>query len=152
MPFSQKHLITVGISLVLSVLATSCSESKVSQCNRLIGVANKTAEEVQTITSTGNSKDLATQQKLAATADQAKAAMTNLKLSDETLQGFQQRFVTMYDSISKSINQLVQAVGANNSRTAEQAFKDLQTSTGQEKPLVDEVNAYCGGATPRSPQ
>ncbi|HEY9623454.1 MAG TPA: hypothetical protein V6C78_24060 [Crinalium sp.] len=149
MPFFHKPVAVVSVAVALGVLTVSCGESKVSQCNKLIGVANKAVTDVQAITSNANPQDVSAMTKIADTADQAKASMEGLELSDEKLKVFQQRFVAMYSDTSKSTRELVSAVGANNSQAAETAYKQLQTATNQETPLVNEVNGYCGG-TPQS--
>jgi hypothetical protein len=41
MNFPGKRIFLVSASLVLTVLATSCSEGKAPQCNRLVAVVNK---------------------------------------------------------------------------------------------------------------
>jgi hypothetical protein len=149
MPFFHKPLAVVSVAVAVGVLTVSCGESKVSQCNKLIEVANKAVSDVQAITASANSQDVGAMAKIADTADQAKASMESLELSDEKLKDFQQRFVSMYTDTSKATRDLVAAVGADNSQGAEQAYTALQTATNQETPLVTEVNGYCG-STPQS--
>lgn len=144
----RKRGIVVSVFAILSLLAASCGESKVSQCNKLIEVANKAVTDVQAITASANPQDVNAMTQIAETADQARASMEALELSDEPLVGFQQRFVAMYSETSQATRDLVTAVNANNSQGAEQAYTALQTATDQETPLVTEVNTYCGGSQP----
>ncbi|MBD2464711.1 hypothetical protein H6G89_27280 [Oscillatoria sp. FACHB-1407] len=145
MPSFRKRGIVISMLAAVSVLAASCGESKVSQCNKLIEVANKAVSDVQAITTSANPQDVNAMTQIAETADQARASMEALELSDESLQAFKQRFVTMYADTSKATRDLVTAVNANNSQGAEAAYTALQTATDQETPLVNEVNTYCGG-------
>jgi hypothetical protein len=145
MPFFHKPVAVVSLIMAVGMLTVSCGESKVSQCNKLIEVANKAVSDVQTITASADSQDVSAMAKIADTADQAKASMEALELSDEKLQDFQQKFVSMYTDTSKATRDLVAAVGADNSEGAQQAYTALQTATNQETPLVNEVNGYCGG-------
>jgi hypothetical protein len=138
-----KRATTISIVTALGLLAVSCGESKVSQCNKLIEVANNAVTEVQNVTSAAQPQDVNSMTKIAETADKATADMQALELSDEQLQGFQQRFVTMYTDTSKSTRALVDAVNKKDAAAAEQSYKDLQAATGQESALVGEVNTYC---------
>ncbi|HEY9645303.1 MAG TPA: hypothetical protein V6C88_02980 [Chroococcidiopsis sp.] len=132
------------MAALLSVLAVSCGESKVSQCNKLIEVANKAVSEVQAVTASAQPQDVTAMTKIADTADAATAEMQALELADESLKGYQQRFVTMYTDTSKATRELVDAVGKKDSAAAEASFTALQAATSQESGLVGEVNTYCG--------
>lgn len=140
---SAKRIAGFSLIATLSVLAVACGESKVSQCNKLIEVANKAVGDVQEVTSSANPEDVNAMVKIADTADQAKATMETLELNDEQLQGFQQRFVAMYQETSTATRSLVDAVGKQDNQAAETAYNNLQAATDQETPLVNEVNEYC---------
>jgi hypothetical protein len=138
-----KRATTLSMATAVGLLAVSCGASKVSQCNNLIEVANNAVTEVQAVTATAQPQDVNSMLKIAETADQATADMQALELSDEQLQGFQQRFITMYTDTSAATRALVDAVNQKNSQGAQQAYSDLQAATGQESALVNEVNTYC---------
>jgi predicted Fe-Mo cluster-binding NifX family protein len=136
---------SIAIVAALGVIVTSCGASKVAQCNELIDVANRAVEDVQAIASTAQPDDVNSMIQIAETAERAQTEMEALELSDEQLQGFQQRFITMYSQTSSSTRELVNAFNAQDNAAAETAYQDLQTATGQETSLVNEVNAYCSG-------
>lgn len=140
---SAKRIAGFSLIAAISVLAVACGESKVSQCNKLIEVANKAVGDVQDVTSSANPEDVNAMIKIADTADQAKSTMETLELNDEKLKGFQQRFVTMYQETSTATRSLVDAVGKQDNQAAETAYNNLQAATDQETPLVNEVNEYC---------
>jgi len=137
-----KRAIAVSTLVALSFLV-SCSDNKVSQCNKLIKVANEAVSAVQSVTQTATPDNVAAMSKIAEAADKAKADMQGLQISDEKLKGFQTRFVSMYTDTSKATRDLVAAAGAKDAVAAQKAFDALKTATDQEGPLVNQVNTYC---------
>lgn len=151
MPSCRQRGIVISAIAILSVFTASCGESKVSQCNKLIDVANKAVADVQAITTSANPQDVTAMTRIAETADQARGSMEALELADDQLATFRQQFVTMYSETSQATRDLVTAVNANNSQNAETAYNALQTATDKETPLVNEVNTYCGGTPQTTP-
>lgn len=156
MPFVSKpvyRFITIVSATAMSLWLASCSESKVSQCNKLIDVANQAVNEVQTVTKSAGSSsntsntpnNIAAMGQIADAADKAKNNMSALQLKDKQLQDFQQRFITMYSDTSKATRSLVDAANAKNAEGAQKAFNSLKEATNRESPLVNEVNTYCKG-------
>lgn len=135
--------VMLSLAAALSLTLVSCGESKVSQCRKLIEVANGAVTQVQEVTQNANPEDVNAMLQIADTADQATQDMQALELKDEALQGYQQRFITMYTDTSQSTRQLVEAVNNKDSQAADTAYQSLQTATNQEAPLVTEVNEYC---------
>ena len=127
----------------LSFLGVSCTDTKVSQCNKLIKVANEAVSSVQSVTQNASPDNVEAMSKIAGAADKAKTDMEGLQLSDEKLKGFQTRFVSMYTDTSKATRDLVTAAGAKDAAAAQKAFDALKTATDKEAPLVSEVNTYC---------
>ncbi|MBF2003317.1 MAG: hypothetical protein IGS50_19890 [Synechococcales cyanobacterium C42_A2020_086] len=131
------------LAITLGMLVTSCSESKVSQCNKLIEIANRAVEGVQTASENPRPDSIESMNKIADVANNARSEMEALQLTDERLQGYQTRFVTMYTATNQATRELVTAAQAKDAEGAQRAFEALQTATAQEEPLVNEVNAYC---------
>jgi hypothetical protein len=138
-----KRSIAAATLVSFSFLAVSCTDNKVSQCNKLIKVANEAVSSVQTVTQNASPDNVEAMSKIAEAADKAKADMQGLQLSDEQLKGFQTRFVSMYTDTSKATRDLVAAAGAKDAASAQKAFDALKTATDKEGPLVSEVNTYC---------
>lgn len=147
MPFRLKTSIQLSTVAVLGIVMAACGESKVAQCNRLIEAANTAVTEVQAVTTSASANDPEALNSIADTADGAVTTMQGLEFADETLQGYQQRFVEMYTATSEASRRIYDAVNAQDNAAAQTALTDLQTATGQETALVNEVNTYCG-ATP----
>lgn len=143
MPVWGKRAVRFSIFVSISALAIGCSESKVAQCNKLIDVANQAVAEMESVTQSSSPQDVEAMEQIANTADQAKAAMEALSLSDQQLRDYQTRFVTMYGDTSEATRELVAAAGEQNPEAAQQAFDSLQEATNREEPLVTEVNTYC---------
>lgn len=140
---SHRGVLNVSTLVALGFLAVSCTDSKVSQCNKLIEVANQAVTEVQSVTQNASPDNVEAMSKIADAADKAKADMQSIKLGDEKLQQFQGRFITMYTDTSKATRDLVTAASAKDADSAQKAFDSLKTATDLEAPLVNEVNTYC---------
>ncbi|MUG94692.1 hypothetical protein F7734_20930 [Scytonema sp. UIC 10036] len=150
----RKYTVIFPVSLSLGVLMTACNESKVNQCQRLMEVVNKGSELIdknkgqQVITSIQLSKDL---QAVSQEIDQQ-----NFK--DPKLQEFKNRFVKVFETVSKSIAKAGQALGsakvANNSSEGrvkiQKARGDIDTAlTGAATAAKEldgaasDLNKYC---------
>ena len=134
---------------VLSLLITSCSESRVAQCEKLIEVANQVVTDVQTVaqnasTSTDSSTDsVAVITKVAEAAEKARVKMQALSLSDETLAGFQSRYADMYAEIRQTTRDMLAAAEARDREAGREAYENFRTATSREGALVEDINAYC---------
>ncbi len=131
------------LALSIVLLISSCSDSKVSQCSKLIEIANQAVSGVRTVSENPQPDNIESMNKIADVANKAKAEMTALQLSDPKLEDYQTRFVTMYTDTNQATRDLVKAAEAKDSAAAQQAFDALKTATAQEGPLVNEVNSYC---------
>ena len=141
--FPYRRSIAFSALICLGFLVTSCTDNKVSQCNKLIKVANGAVSSVQSVTQNAKANNVEAMSKIAEAADKAKADMQGLQLGDEKLKAFQTRFITMYTDTSQATRNLVKAAGDKNAASAQQAFDSLKTATDREAPLVSEVNKYC---------
>lgn len=152
MALTCKPLTVLSVASILGLLVTACGTSKVAQCNKLIGIANKATTEIQTTNQT-NSRDQAAQpdtkaaqlDKIADSLDQYAQEMQAVELLDEKLQGFRTRFVQLYQQTSKGSRDVSTAVKTKNFSAANQSLNQLRTGINQEKTLVNEVNQYCRG-------
>jgi hypothetical protein len=138
-----KRAIAVSTLATLGFLVVSCSDNKVSQCNKLIKVANEAVSAVETVTQKPDPGNIEAMTKIAETADTAKTNMQALQLGDGKLKDFQGRFVNMYTDTSKATRDLVAAAQVKDAAAAQKAFDSLKTATDKEAPLVNEVNTYC---------
>lgn len=143
MPRAERAMLMAVGAAVLGMVG--CTENQISQCNRLIEVANRAVTDVQAVTRSATPQDVEAMQTIADTADRASAEMQAIELRDEQLKSYQTRFVTMYSETSRATRALIAAVNQQDGAAAETAYSALQSATSQEGALVTEVNTYCGG-------
>ena len=131
-------------------------QSRVWQCNRLIEVVNQGQVISQNITGT----DAATMEKLARDLLGLSQRIGNVGLRDVRLQGYRNRFVRIYNSLSTAASQVGGALRALDQipstpagveqaqrlqQQVQQASQIGDRAAQQEDILVREVNNYCGG-------
>lgn len=146
--FSGSTALKWGMAGAIALLSIGCSDNRAAQCNRLTEVANKTVGEVQTIVSGNEQPDGAALRQVAASFNNGKTEMEALVLSDEQLQGYQTRFIQLYEEVSASAQQLSDALNSQDFDAAQTARDQFQASTEKEEPLVREVNEYCAAIAP----
>lgn len=144
-PISKRFYRIVSL-IGLGLVMTSCSESKVSQCNKLIEIANRAVSGVKAVSENPKPDSIESMNKIADVANTAKSQMEGLQLSDDQLKTFQTRFITMYTDTNQATRDLVGAAEKKDAPAAQKAFDALQNATSQEGPLVNEVNSYCDAA------
>ncbi|HEY9612895.1 hypothetical protein [Allocoleopsis sp.] len=125
--------------------SASPPETKVSQCNQIIEIANEAVSNAKTITNNGNSSEPAAMLRAAEAMGDAAEKMKRVSLNDPILQGLQSRFIVMYEQTSQATRDFIRAFQAKNRPEAEAALHALETAISPEKQLVDEINNYCGG-------
>ena len=147
--------IIAPISLTLSVFITSCSETKISQCQRLITTVNQGTSLIdnkkgqQVSTSLQLSKDLQNTTK----------KLQELKFKDPKLTEYQTKFVKMFDDLSKAVEKASKALADTKTAEAsvpgrikiENARKQIDTTltnaantAGKDLDnLGKELNTYC---------
>ncbi|MDX2100869.1 MAG: hypothetical protein SFW36_24075 [Leptolyngbyaceae cyanobacterium bins.59] len=144
MPLSRR-LTAALLATVIGGLATACGESKVSQCNKLSAVVNKVAKEAQALSKANKPDDQFAQlSKAADSLDGYAAELQQVQLKDETLKGYQTRFVAIYTDTSKASRSLVDAFKKRDQKAGNAALNSLQEVASREDPLLKEVNTYCG--------
>lgn len=150
----HKYTVLAPVSLSIALLITSCSENKVSQCQRLIRVVNSGTSLIdknkgtQVITSIQLSKDL----------EFVTKSIRELKLTDPKLKEFQSSFVKIFQNLSEAIAKAAKALGATKTAEASASGREkiqkarteidsaLTTATTigkQSDTLMNEMNKYC---------
>ncbi|MEH2114705.1 hypothetical protein [Nostoc sp.] len=142
--FKQSFIFSVTTAIAL--LFAGCGESKVAQCNKIIKVANQASTLGQEFTKNPNpAKGSKALTELAGKIDPLATEMKALEVKDEKLQGFQGRFITLYQNISKELNNAATAIDKKNLPAAKGFLVSLQKSSGEESSIVSEINSYCSG-------
>lgn len=136
--FMRQWLITHPIALLFLSLA-SCSETKVSRCNTLILVANRTTQDIQSLPGqTLQPKDRFA--KAAEILDRASRDVNALKIQDATVQKLQTQLVALYGR-DRDHNQVLAT--SNNAKAIREALQSIQKNDLQQKSIVKAANVYC---------
>lgn len=151
----------VGPVAALMAIALVGCETKVAQCNKLIEVVNQGQQISQNIKGT----DAATMEKLATDLTGLSEQIKAVEIEDETLVGFRDRFVTIYEDLSGAASKVGGALTALNEikpnpegvKKAKELQADVEAASKigdqaakDEDVLVKEVNTYCGGTDPEA--
>lgn len=145
MHFLTRYFVLIPLTAAIGMLSVSCTESKVSQCNKIIQVANQAVSEAKAVTKGGQISDPQAMLKAADSMEKASQEMEAIEVKDAKLQDYQAGFITMYRDTSKSTRDFVTAFQKKERSTAEAALTKLQQATAPEKQLVQEINTYCSG-------
>lgn len=150
----HKYTVIVPVSLSIALLVSSCTENKVSQCQRLIRVVNAGNSLIdknkgtQVITSIQLSKDL----------EFVTKSIKELNLTDPNLKEFQSGFVKIFQNLSQSIAKAARALGVTKTAEASASGREkiqkarteidsaLTTATTlgkQSDTLAEQMNKYC---------
>ncbi|MEH1966628.1 hypothetical protein [Nostoc sp.] len=152
---SHKYTVLAPVSLSLVLFINSCTENKVSQCQRLIRVVNAGTSLIdqnkgtQVITSIQLSKDL----------EFVTKSIRELNLTDPKLKEFQSGFVKIFQNLSQAIAKAGRALGATKTAQASTSGREkiqkaraeidssltaAATTVGkQSDTLVNQMNKYC---------
>lgn len=145
MHFPKRYFVLVPMTATVSLLTIGCAESKISQCNKIIQVANQAVSEAKAVTNGGQASDPKAMLQAAEAMDEAAQEMESITVTDEKLRDYQSDFMTMYRNISKATRDFVGAFEKKDRLAAETALSNLQEATLPEQQLVGEINRYCSG-------
>lgn len=135
-------LTTVAASPI-AALAQSGNQTRVSQCNQIIAIANTAVRDAKALTNSTEASSSETMLRAANVMESAAVKLENLSIIDQRLQGYQSRFVTMYRQTSRATSNFVTAYNQQNRSEAESALQALQAATSPEKQLVADISNYC---------
>ncbi len=125
--------------LSLSGYLSGCGETKVSRCNSLVSVANRTTQDIQTLPG----QTLQPKERFAKAAeilDRASRDVGGLKIEDSTIQKLQTQLIEIYSRDRKN-NQILAT--SNNAKEIRQALQQIQQNDILQKNIVKAANTYC---------
>lgn len=141
-----KKTVTLSATMAIALLFTGCSESKVAQCNKIIKVANQAVSLSQEFSKNPQrEKGSRTLTDVAGKIDTFASDMKALEIQDEKLQGFQGRFLKLYQDTSKGLRDTATAIDKKNFKAANASLTSLRKSSSDEGAIVSEINTYCSG-------
>ena len=123
-------------ALTFGLVLYGCGESKVSQCNKVVTIANKTA-------ALAIPKDLAGFAPLAASIDQIRTEIQTIAVQDSKLKELQTQLLGVYGDTSQALKEQVKATQAKDTNAMNKAEQDLETASKKESEVVDQINALC---------
>ena len=145
MYFLRCYRAIVPMTVAISFLTVSCGESKVSQCQKIINVANQASTEAKVLTKGVPPIDPDAMVKAADTMDKAAQAMEAIKLSDNKLKEYQTGFSKMYRDTSTAMRGLVEPLKNKDRQKVFATLKNLRQAIVPEPQLVSGLNTYCNG-------
>ncbi|MBE9205913.1 hypothetical protein IQ244_05180 [Nostoc sp. LEGE 06077] len=141
-----KRTVMLSTTAAIAILFTGCGESKVAQCNKIIKVANQAVTLSQEFSKNPQrEKGSKALTEVAGKIDTFASEMKGLEIKDEKLQGFQGRFIKLYQDTSKGLRDTAAAIDKKNLKAANASLTSLKKSSGEEGAIVGEINTYCSG-------
>ncbi|MBD2436034.1 hypothetical protein [Nostoc sp. FACHB-110] len=141
-----KQTAMLSMTAMIAFLFTGCGESKVAQCNKIIKVANQAVSLSQEFSKNPQrEKGSKALTEVASKIDTITNEMKALVIKDEKLQGFQGRFLKLYQDTSKGLRDTAAAIDKKNLKAANASLATLSKSSSDESAIVSEINGYCSG-------
>jgi ABC-type transporter Mla subunit MlaD len=143
----------IGTALAIGLL-TSCSSSKVSQCNQLITIVNRTSDDLSTIQTNGK----VNLQDTAQMTTELETFVSKLTKNTEEMQSIgveaafqplKDRLVASYQTALKNSKTLTTAIKTKDQPTAQTALNQLSSASASEAQLLQEVRNYCQAPEPK---
>ncbi len=141
--FSRKKYLFSPLSLLvilLNLLLISCAETKVSQCQKIILLTQKMAEESESYRQTTDIKKVL---QVADIFEETSQQMQQLKIEDETLQEYQKGYADIYQGNADTTRQFVSALNDKDIDTAKLMQQQVQQLGKKEQELGTKMQDYC---------
>ena len=132
----NRRLAISATALTIGLVLYGCGESKISQCNKVVTVANKTTALLVP-------KDIAGFGALATNIDQIRTETQAIAVQDSKLKELQTKLLGVYGDASQSLKGQVKASEAKDANAMNKAKQDLETASTKESEVVDQINALC---------
>lgn len=134
--FSPLSLLVILVNLLLM----SCAETKVSQCQKIILLTQKMAEESESYRQTEDIKKVL---QVADLFEETSQQMKQLTIEDETLQEYQSGFADVYQGNADTTRQFVAALNDKDIDTAKMMQQQVQQLGKKEQELGAKMQGYC---------
>ena len=133
------------LSLLISLLTASCSETKYTQCEQIIKFANNVVQEKTKLIDTNNSENMESKTwlKAAGMITQAAQQLESIPLRDPKLINYQANLAQIYRIYSQATYDAVKAWENKNIKALETAHTDAEKAGLLEEKLGNSLNTYC---------
>jgi len=151
----SRHTVIAPVSLSIALLITSCSETKTSQCQRLITVVNQGTSLIDT----KKGQQVSTSLQLSKDLKNVTKSIQELNLKDPKLKEFETSFIKIFDNLSEAIAKASKALGDTKTAAAssdgkikvEKARREIDSAlttaaktAGKESDALGvQLNNYC---------
>ncbi|MTJ53710.1 hypothetical protein FJR38_14160 [Anabaena sp. UHCC 0253] len=151
----SRFTVIAPVSLSIALFISSCSESKISQCQRLITVVN----EGTSLIDTKKGQQVSTSLQLSKDLKNVTKSIQELNLKDPELKEFELSFIKIFDKLSEAIAKASNALGDTKTAEAssdgrikiEKARKEIDSAlttaaktAGKESDALGvKLNSYC---------
>ncbi len=125
-----------AMALTIGLVLYGCGESKISQCNKVVTIANKT-------TALTAPKDIAGFVPLATNIDQIRTEIQAIAVQDAKLKELQTQLLGVYGDTSQALKGQAKASEAKDPNAMNKAKQDLENASKKESEVVDQINALC---------
>ncbi|HHP7229364.1 MAG TPA: hypothetical protein ACFCUY_00720 [Xenococcaceae cyanobacterium] len=132
---------------LIALALVGCNNSKVTQCQQLITIANQVSRQTQEMINQTGDLALETQQwsQAARLMNQAAENITSLSLQDPQLREYQNSLVKMFRLYAQATDDAVQARADKNLVALKAANETAQKAGLLQEKLVSGINSYCLG-------
>ncbi|BAZ43084.1 hypothetical protein NIES4102_00800 [Chondrocystis sp. NIES-4102] len=139
----RHQLIWLGI--VLSLLLSSCGESRLTQCEQIFRIAQGVKESSNNVSYSNNQQAVATKSWLesASMLNQAAEQIKGLHINDSELISYQNQLINIYRIYSQATYDAVQARESENLEALETARDEAKKAGEMQRGLIKQINAYC---------
>ncbi len=127
-------------TLLSNLFLISCAETKISQCQKIIIMTQKMAEESESYRQTTDIKKVL---QVADIFEETAQQMKQLKIEDEQLIEYQIGFADIYQGNADTTRQFVAALNDKDINTAKLMQQQVQQLGKKEQDLGSKMNAYC---------
>ena len=134
--FRARSALFSATALSIGLLLYGCGENKISQCNKVVTVANKT--KALTVP-----KDITGFVQLSENIAQIRVEVQEIAVQDSKLKELQTQLSGMYSDVSLALKAQAKASEAKDINALTKAKQELDTAAGKEGELVDRINALC---------
>jgi len=132
----NRYAVLSATAVTMSLLLYGCGESRVSQCNKIITVANKS-------TALTIPKDISGLGILADNIDQVRTEVQAIAVQDSNLKESQTQLLGMYGDVSQSLKAEAKATESKDKNALEKAKGELDAAVSKESDIVDRLNTLC---------
>lgn len=143
MKFSTKKYLSSTLSsltVLINLFLISCAETKISQCQKIILLTQKMAEESESYRQTTDIKKVL---QVADLFEETSQQMKQLQIEDEQLEEYQKGFADIYQGNADTTRQFVAALNNKDIDTAKLMQQQVQQLGKKEQDLGTEMNTYC---------